>query len=207
MPVKLKSKPAVSPKTTYKPLIVLGILVLLAVGSLAAWTIYQGQQVAADKARFAQAERDIDDLSKQVVASVGAPVKTDRTKECSKPNLELETTGPYCDIEYQLYFSTTGAEEANQQLDSLRHSLQEYGIESTTNQAFTSLESANEVGLTKQQYFDKKAKINCVIAYRLFNTSNPSYQAVSSLYIGQFGLNIGLSCGDYAKIEHYPMKS
>ena len=192
---------------------------LLAVGSLAAWTIYQGQQVAADKARFAQAERDIDDLSKQVVASVGAPVKTDSEKYCSRPNTELNDGPLSCSVYWNGYYEVDSALSATQifvkitsllkvqaQLSDLKSS---NNLNSTEN--FKELEQNNYLHLRDyQRIYGKivlKNSMDCNAANVLYKATEPPYSDFYRESTSKYLLAIHIGCDGYAKTEHYPMKS
>lgn len=214
MPAKSTPKPS---KRFPVILIILIALVVLSVGLLFGWTIYQGNVVTADKARFAQAERDVDTLSQAVVAGVGAPAKTESEKYCDRPNLKLDNGPLSCDIHWYGYYEVDTPEQATEKYLAIRKIFEakwpgakyenlQYG----SSEAFRELDAANT---THEGDYDrilgKSTQSNGLkcedwSGFYLGNNTffKDSYNSDNSKYV----LSIDLSCGDKAKIAHFPMK-
>lgn len=200
---------------SYLPLIIVAALLIVVTSALVAWKIYHNHQVATDKARFAQAERDISDLSRQIVAAAGQPAKTESDKYCSRPNLKLDKGPLSCDVMEIYYFSVNDASEGTQKLTDITKpiNLKWRLVKSSSSNnsgdgdAFVGLDYSSKTPYQqKNKYYQMFDGMECVSSYYLYDRdtlpSPDSYYTESGLVLGLI-----LSCGDYAKIQHYPMKS
>ena len=201
---------------SYLPLIIVAALLIVVTSALVAWKIYHNHQVAADKARFAQAERDISDLSRQIVAAAGQPAKTESDKYCSRPNLKLDKGPLSCDVEWVGFYPVATPEAAT----ALFNSAKATSSSKWRPMTFRSLDNASDTTFDaiapdtgqKDNYLRiiGRTRVNDMecsqlgLFYRSDELPFDGYLADSS---SEYVLALVLSCGDYAKIQHYPMKS
>jgi len=77
-------------------------------------TVFFGLQIrtertiAADKVRFAQAEKDIEDISADIVATVGEPLEIKKQQYCSRPNMKYGQGGTACYIDNEIFSPLRG---------------------------------------------------------------------------------------------------
>lgn len=214
MPKKSSPTPPTATVPHRKPwlLIIFASLVVLVVGFLFGWQWYQGNLVAADKARFAQAERDIDDLSRQIVAATGQPAKVETEKYCSRPNIKFEEGPLSCDIHWYGYYEIGDAAQAT----TLYKQAREVFTKKWPTNTYTGTEKFSELDANETAYGgDNQTSRGAVRLQNGLTCSNWNafyvgtneyfkdlYNTASSSYV----LVVEVSCGDKAKIEHFPMK-
>jgi hypothetical protein len=198
------------------PVIFLAIVVVVA-GLLTGWKLYNIHQVAADKARFAQAEKDIDELSKAVIAQVGVPASSRSEKFCSRPHMEFEKGPLSCDIDNTFMFGIESVDEASNILSKITNISTNkwkfienaFSINSGSSDNFAQFDTDYIRSISYQQKNKKyisSTNMQCTESFMLYKSTEPPYGSYA-VDTSSLTLKASLSCGDYAKIEHYPLKS
>lgn len=195
------------------PLLILLILALAIGGTLYGLRVKHDHAIAADKARFAQAEKEVAELSRSIISTVGEPLKTTHKNFCSRPNLKFEKGPLSCDVDSTLFYKVVnegGANEIYKQVSTVVTQKWSEIASVNTKQAtsFTSLNPADDT--SKYQQILKKYETNdfsygCRVNYVLYQGSKPPYLNYPLSETSEYVLAVKTGCGDMALAQFYPL--
>jgi hypothetical protein len=190
------------------------IILLLAIIGLTAATIYTTQQraLAADKARFVQAEKDVDDISARIIAATGQPLKVDKRKYCSRPNLKFEEGQLSCDIEIIHFYAVADHTQAS----GLRGIIEKISPINTSTQSDANKKqftrdvieySANNLNYQKFILsFNTTKNFPCKQVEALFRSQYPPYPEYDIQTDSPYIFASRTSCSKSSSDTYYPMR-
>ena len=194
------------------------IILLLAIIGLTAATIYTTQQraLAADKARFVQAEKDVDDISARIIAATGQPLKVDKRKYCSRPNLKFEEGRLSCYIIKDFFYgvaSHVGASVLQVKIKSIASEKWKYShsnysdFSSRLNLLFTKTETTEPKSLKLiETYRATESKMDCSVIYNVYDKKSSLQNKSIVTTSEEFIVASSLLCSDYTKQASYTLK-
>jgi len=170
-------------------LLVFGLVILGGLTVFFGLQIRTDRTIAADKARFAQAEKDIYDISAEIVATVGEPVKVTKDKSCSRPNLKFEDGPLSCAVSIISYHGIDSVSEATNRFKDISSTIQNgwtlsetevsNNISGNRKYEFEELVLDYEPLRDSQQIFEKYdshiKSMRCVSSYNLYPSGLPPY--------------------------------
>ncbi|HSX36703.1 MAG TPA: hypothetical protein VLG13_01105 [Patescibacteria group bacterium] len=96
-----------------KLLLVVGLLVLALAAAVFVARAQHQHTISTDKARFAQADKDVQAVAQQIISAVGQPVDQRTNNYCSRPHQKF-TQGPLsCTVYDYLAYSVGNSDQAN----------------------------------------------------------------------------------------------
>ncbi|HEX8182917.1 MAG TPA: hypothetical protein VF575_04945 [Candidatus Saccharimonadales bacterium] len=217
-PVSSRSQPLhKSNSISLKRLVIVVFVILVTLAGLAAgWQAHREKAVAADKARFAQAEQDISRISQNIITTLGEPLRVDNSKFCSKPRMKYETGPLSCNVSQTIFYPANNPQDANTimsnssvLLDSKWTRVQS-SIGGERKQFSTSDTVSNPMlNYQKiiQKYYNENVNIACDIVYGFYMASLPPDPAFAVKSNSDYSVVLNLSCNDKAEAEYYPLDS
>lgn len=197
--------------------IVVAVLVLIA-AAVGGWNIYQKRAIRDEKARFAQAEQDIDKLSADIIAVTGQPLKVEKKKFCSRPNLKFQEGPLSCSIEAVHFYPIENPDKANVQYQAISSVAQKQLTKSKTEY----LGGTNEKGNFQKIVIDSSDSFNgaqrllehyafpsmsCKMNYTFYDGNDPPYDNYPPSEGSAYLLATTINCSDKSTIEHFPLNS
>lgn len=174
--------------------------------------IRNDRAIVAERVRFAQAEKDVQNLSDQVQKTVARPDNFSKRNTCAKSVREYGTDTFFCNVGSYSAYGVQNSQNANNMMDqidgSISNSTNEWVFREITRKPsasskFITLPSANVAETLNKVYFSPKSKLICDISYDLYNSSlyvNPTVRISSN---GEYTLLLSISCGGDAKKLYY----
>ncbi len=224
MPTKRQS-PAVPAKRNffatlryYWPLTAIVLVFLF--GALAAigTHVVHARAIREDRERFVIAEKDVADLSRQILGVTPQPLKVSTEKTCTKPNLELNNGPLSCDINDTFFYNINNESDANDNFRSISEmitlkwprSSTKYSSNILNTNRFQSIPTSNysQKNDYQQIYQTYSAHIRgmiCTAVYDFYPGSEPPFSNYINNSASKFLLAVSLDCGDYAKAQYFPL--
>ncbi len=211
---------AKSSGTTLRRVSIIVVVILLGIAASAfGWHVYQTQAIAADKARFVQAEKDVAEVSRAIIAATGAPLKVESTKTCVRPHMKFNNGPLSCDVDQSLFYEVQDPNVANGRFMSVSQIVRSKMFHKSTTypsearKGSEPLESSPTNEQTTREdyqkiietYQDDKADISCHAVYEFYNSASPPYPEYEVQTKSTYLLGISVNCGDSAKSQYYPM--
>ena len=196
------------------------VLVLVVAGfAVPAVARYQNdRQIATDRIRFEQADKEVREVAEAIIAANGTPFKSDFQKSCTKRSVKWEEVDFSCKTYGNIFYAISDENEATKIVDAVKRVSDqrwEYNETKTSQNLsnrpeFTALESDYD-RLTGYQlillnYVSKTLKMNCSVSNILYNPIQPPFIEYPSANSESYILASSLKCGDDAKIAYYPFK-
>lgn len=202
----------------YWPLTTLVLLIALSLLVVYGLHVYHDRAIRDDKARFTQAEKDVDSLSRQIADATGPPLKTTTIRFCSKPSLKFENGPLSCNIDADSYYAVQNELDATtifQQVSPIAQNK----WHRTHVQSSNSLADSHQFGVLNmndyvynrdyrqifEDYNSKNVNMNCKITYSFYKASEPPFTGLLRSDSIPAILAVSLSCGDHAKAQYFPM--
>lgn len=205
-----------------KLLIFAGIVLALAVVYGAIWLIHT-HAVNADKARFEQANKDVQTVAGQVIAAVGQPADRKDGGKCSYAHQEFSKGPLSCEVYSYLAYGVNSPDDVNaivQKVDPLAvlhgnpwqfkavtekpHQFVD-GVQYSDN--FEALRNLFDNETKSESYSDTKLTMLCGINYLYQNTIASLSGYPSFAISGSQFLLIDMNCGMNAKGSYYPIQN
>lgn len=203
-------------KTTFKrsnnqgSILVIGLILLAALLLISGVFLYKHQQnnkaIAAERAQYAQAEKDMDALVAQITAKFGKPDNSKKVKSCGYTSVEFGRGDRYCGISIAIAYPILSREAATQLSEEISSHIKssstfEYGSSSKAlaNTSITPIE-------LKSESFRDRDGLDCGASYTysLASDSAAAYAGIRSKAAQT--LSLSMSCGSRpAKSAYYPI--
>lgn len=195
------------------------ILLILAGLGYAAYLQYQEKRtIAADKIRFAQAERDIAEISTEIQKVTKKPIKVENRKSCTRPSVKIEEAQLSCTASADLFYEITDEMEASNLRQMLRAMLSQeiaYLQEKSTSSSgieerFEKIDTAQYQKLTgyghiNDKYINTSSRMDCSLNYILYKASAPPYSDYVYDDKKELILLASADCNDKSSVLVYPM--
>lgn len=192
----------------YWSLIVLTILVLAGLASYGVWRYENSRAIAADRARFEQADKDVQAVA-AAIQKAYPPQKQTYSKSCQYGSHEFEQPPITCSVMFRAGYIVNDSNQANQLRMSMERLLSDEGSASNFNKdsmtnnppaQFKPLSATNgaDEGMS-EAYKDKGSNLDCTISYDYFKTSNaPIF--MRSLIVPQSSQTVALTIECYGDV-------
>jgi hypothetical protein len=212
---KFQNKQPRRPLYRQAPFWILVAAALAAVASIAAPRIikYQNEKtIAADRLRFAQAEKDVQKVSEAIVAAAGQPFHTISDKSCFEPSTKFEERLISCSVYKELYYPITSPENAGNISEILSSKIQSYwpreNIRTSPGIEEFQFKPANNGSDQKvfEVYKNQLVNMTCRVTYALYGSNDSGSTDAISSSTDPYTLRVSLSCGDSAKSLIYPLR-
>jgi len=180
------------------------------------WHYENNRAIAADRARFEQADKDVKTIA-AAIKSVVPPEKEDLSEECTHQSREFEAEPIVCDTKYKVRYGTNNVPDASsvQQRyeEVLNHYQQILKFKSTVetpsgNDSFMAMPTAGNSEVLSKIYIDRVSGLSCTQTYELFSSSAPpSYYAVYQDLAYALNLVVTIDCGGTARAAYFSLNS
>ena len=209
------SRPGGLPR--FWPVLVVGLLVIVGAATYYGLQIRNERALAADKARFVQAEKDVEELSGQIVSVVGEPLKMSEKKFCSRPSVKIGDSPLSCDITKDLFYGVQDEAQATKIYKDVGAVLQKkwqfQEARSTDNlrdtKQFSPIDTNSYIyDLNQQRVFEdykNENKVDCSGVYTYYKAAEPPFNEYAQTSQFPFIIAVDISCGDYSKAAYYPI--
>jgi len=179
-----------------------GLLILGLTALLGYVLVLRPLQIRQQKQNFTKAESRLDELAKQIEATIGKPDATKKDKSCGRANL-LSEKGPLgCDVSIYLLYENKTADISSalmQKVALFSDSNLRIGSGSAHGKSFVN-KSQQRGEQTFFQNFGATSQLPCSFSY-----SYPLMDRKIFIPKAEENLQIGLSCGGPAMAEYYPV--
>jgi hypothetical protein len=175
---------------------------------------YQRSQIREEKAAFAQAEQDIDELSAKIIAATGEPLKVEKDKFCSRPNNKAGDGGLSCTVEATHFYGVESTDDANK-LRNLISPIIETVWGSSLKSEDHNLASESEFQTFQEDNYDPKSsyqrkqseyqqsgQVKCISDEILYITVKPPYDDYPQNG-SKFIYSTRINCDGTAKLGHF----
>lgn len=224
MPTTSKNKkqknPPVKPLWRRKWFWVFSTTLLLVCLAYAVPVVLQKQKenaIAADRARFERAEKEVEAVSDAIIAAAGQPYAVKEDQSCSRRSTKWEESPPSCSVFKYLFYPVSTIEFANQLLDLQRirtKKIWQTNVinSSTDRQALKNFhedqmeESVSNRGQSiLEKYTSSNQNLECSVSNRLYvATLPPPYEEYPIIQNSNYVSSIYISCKGIAKLILYP---
>jgi hypothetical protein len=193
-------------KPRLRSITVITAIILLAIGGFLLFRHHQNTQaIAKERAQYAQAEKDLDALTAQIIAKFGQPVSNSEDKSCGYTSSfnEFAAHGDlYCSVNNNIVYSQASKDEANNTVNLISNEIKKstsfnYGSYSTAlaNTLVTPIQLRSES-------IKDAGGLKCSVLYTYFLSTDKDQVHVDS----PAGLELSMSCGSRpAEAAHYPI--
>ncbi len=166
-----KSKPS----RGQRALLIVALLIALICAFALVRHIQNTRAIAADKARFAQAEQDVQSATNQLVTIIGKPADSKSKNTCTQSVVEFGENTFSCNIGNYLAYGLDTYEQANQIVDktskTTHPSFNNWTFEEVTQKpshdssTFSPIINPTGIESLTELYSDPKTKLTCNISY------------------------------------------
>jgi hypothetical protein len=159
----------------------------------------KNEAIAKERAQYAQAEKDLDALSAQIITKFGQPDDQKKVKECGHTSSDFGTGILFCTVSQFLFYPVANLDEANTKVAEV----------STINPAFSGLITQDGKPILAAKSLEL-SRLDCSIGFSVHPSSdNLENLGYTSLYLknSELGLLVEFSCSaKHPKAEYFPLK-
>lgn len=210
-----------SPKHTKKfwALTTFGVVLGAAIIGTVIWHYENNRAIAADRARFVQADKDVKTIAAAIKSAV-PPEKESISEECTHQSREFETEPTVCRTVSESFYGVNNVNQVNDTFYRYNVALKSrqdlfkfkdvtetpMGTEQTSNPSFVQVPSPGKSEVVSEIYTDNASGLSCSLVHELYNSdSPPDYYSQYSSKINKLTLITSFDCGGSAKVAHYPL--
>jgi hypothetical protein len=204
-------------KTFWVAVALLG-LIIAGIAVAAVWHYENEKAIAADRARFEQADKDV----KAVAASIRSalpPEKENLIEECTHQSREFQTEPIVCSVKQKLFYGANQISDINQLVKDIdgvlmSHSRQfEYkgmgqkpiGFTSSNQLSFMSTPASSSADVLSQLYTDKTSGLTCPLSYEIYNSATPPITSNYSVSAKPLSIMLTFLCSGSVRSAVYPI--
>jgi len=203
-------------------LIILGVLIMAAVIAIAIIHERHQKALAVDRARFAQADRDIQTLGSFIRVATH-PTKEKFDKNCRYISAEFGPKDLVCQTNYLSSYSVSNYQQANSLVQSYKDEITEsksaFKFEKVTGSSLQSSDSMSidpfisnsNKGLKEQilteVYALSNSVITCAATYTYASAENAQVYLTDMATNGAYTMGVTMSCGDKALQPYFKLEN
>lgn len=198
-------------------------VVVLAVALVWAVTYFTHQHaVNTDKARFTQANKDVQTVASQIVAAVGQPQDRKDGGKCSYAHQEFSKGPLSCEVYSYLAYGVNSPDEVNAivqktlgvpalngspwRFKAVTEKPYQFIPGANTTENFITLRQLFDIETKSIVYTDNSSSMSCAISFRYFNSvyelpGYPNFDTGSSQ-----SLLMDIDCSDGSQSPYYPIE-
>lgn len=191
-------------------LAITGVIILAGAATFVILHDRNQKAIAADRARFEQADRDLSNLNEKVQI-IRKPTSSLTKKSCSMPHLEYANGQLSCDISFINIYEAADITEVNDDFSSIAKVINsEKSLKHLDNSAtatFTDLLDVNHSQRIVFEYDNKVSNIKCAASYFLYSPNKPPFSELAIETRDKYAVGQRLNCGSPAKQPYYPLEN
>lgn len=196
------------------------ILLVSAVAALWYWNkVAHQQELADERIRFFQAEKDVDRITEAVTAAAGRPLKAERDKSCFLRSSKELKQPISCSIFSNMYYEVASDTQATDLYRKVKAATDneftflQYRTDNleTTEQAFRAENISHTTASNGSEQIiiegkGRESGMDCSMNYRMYETANPPIAQSPVASSSEYMLEVGFTCDADAELTYYPVK-
>lgn len=185
------------------------VALLVALGFVGKWYIdYKNDQaIASDRARFAQADKKISEVSIKVITAIGTFSTVEESRNCSSPSVKWEESVSTCAVSFRIITPVQSVREGNEIYEKVSNELKvHFELSERGDPKLLPFSVANlEMQELYEEYYFKSVDMRCNASYRLYDSSRPPFKEYTISTPLPFALATSYTCSDKSNVTVYPM--